>query len=391
MKRITLKKIASAAIIVGLHLVASGQTKTYKIGAVLPLSGPYAFAGEAAKRGIELAIEERGGKVLGANIELMVEDGEAKPQVALQKAITLIGRGANVLIGEGSSPATLALSSLAKQRKIPLLITLSGDERLTGSEGHRYAFRTANDFGMESQMAIAFLRQGNYKKIYGVIPDVGTTRDLWEKVKAALPSLGIEMVGEDFPPLGNKDFSIIVNKISKSGADVALAGTAGSDAINLVKQAGEVELNKKVALFGPAFLDDDTASGAGKAALGVYSGVRYHYSVDNPKNKDFVARYRAKFGQMPGGYAGQTYDGLVWWLKTVQSTGSWDVEKWVDAFKGNTFNESIEGTKFMRACNNQAEQVGLWARVVEGQPPLPPLTMSVVAQFPAKALFTPCP
>ena len=221
--------------------------------------------------------------------------------------------------------------------------------------------------------------------------DVGAARDLWTKVKAALPGLKMEVAGEDFPPLGNKDYSIIVNKIAASGADVAIAILAGADTVNLVKQAGEVELTKKVAVFGPTFIEEATALGAGKASLGMYSGVRYHFSLDTPRNKDFVSRYKAKYGELPSFAAGESYDGLSWWLKTVNGTGVWDVEKWVDAFKGSTYRESIEGTKHMRACNNQAEQVGLWAQVVEGANPLPPLTMKIVAQFPASTLFTHCP
>lgn len=88
--------------------------------------------------------------------------------------------------------------------------------------------------------------------------------------------------------------------------------------------------------------------------------------------------------------AGEAYDGMSWWLDTVESTGSWDKEKWVDAFAGSTRENSLEGKKVMRACDHQALQVGLWGEVVEGKEPLPPLTMKITNVFEPEALFPPC-
>lgn len=384
------KSVALAALM-GVLSQGAMADEAFRIGAILPFSGPYAFGGEAAKAGMQMAIDERGGKVLGVPIEVSWEDGEANPQTTLKKGTRLIADDVHLLVGEASSPATLALSKLAGRRKVPLLNTISADERITGSEGNRYTFRTSNDFGMETQMTISYFEAVRPKSVYAVIPDVGAARDMWGKVKDALPGLGVAIAGEDYPPLGNKDYAVIVNKIANSGAESVLAVLAGGDAVNFLKQAGEVGLTGKVEIFGPTLIEELTAAAVGDASLGVFSGVRYHFSYKNEQNQKFVAAYKEKFGELPSVFAGEAYDGLSWFLDTVEETGSWDKEAWVDAFSGSVRDTSIEGVKTMRSCNNQAEQIGLMAMVGRGIGDEPELTMQIVEEFPIKALFTDCP
>lgn len=101
--------------------VLAQPAEKFKIGVILPFSGPYAIAGEVAKQAMALALEDRGGKVLGVLIEVVWEDGEAKPQAAIQKATKALANGAHILLGEASSHATLALMKLAVQRRTLLL------------------------------------------------------------------------------------------------------------------------------------------------------------------------------------------------------------------------------------------------------------------------------
>jgi ABC-type branched-subunit amino acid transport system substrate-binding protein len=164
----------------------------------------------------------------------------------------------------------------------------------------------------------------------------------------------------------------------------------GNDAVTFLKQSGQVGLNKTKTQFGPVLQDETLAAAVGPAAVGVYSGVRYHFTVDNPANKKFVEAYRAKYNEWPSSFAGEAYDGISWWLDIVESTKSWDREAWVDAFAKSTRENSLEGKKVMRGCDHQAAQVGLWGVVTEGQAPLPPLTMKITDVFDASKLFDVC-
>jgi branched-chain amino acid transport system substrate-binding protein len=379
---------AAAAMAIALTSVGHAQTKSdkFKIGGVVPLSGAYAILGEDMRKGVQLAIEERGGKVLGVPIEVVWEDDETKPQPAVQKATKLISEGAHMIFGAGSSAATLAVINVTKQRKIPQLVTISTDDKITIPDGSRYLFRTSNNLDSSNRMSIAYAQQRKLKKIYAVVTDYQAMRDSSQAIRKQAEQDGIEIVGEDFTALGSRDYSSIVDKIVKSDADGVLLVLAGSDVVTFLKQAGQVNLSKTKAIFGPIAVDETVAAAVGPVALGASSGLHYHHSIENSANKKFVEAYRKKFGGLPGMNAGEAYDGMAWWLDTIEKTGSWDKEAWVDAFATSVRENSIEGKKTMRACDHQASQPGIWAEVVPGAAPST-VTMKVTAAFTESKLF----
>jgi branched-chain amino acid transport system substrate-binding protein len=282
------------------------------------------------------------------------------------------------------------MMNVTKQRKIPHLVTISADDKITTADSSRYTFRTSNTLGMEQRMALVFAKDKKLKRIYGVTADYQATRDSWEWFSNEAKKAGIEIVGEDFPPLGNRDYATIVDKVARSNADGVALFMTGADVIALTKQAGQVNLAANKTIFGPVIADEAMAAAVGPASVGVQSGVRYHFSLNNPANKAFVEAYRKKFNEYPTFAAGEAYDGMAWWLDVVDSTGSWDTDKWITAFEKSSRPNSVEGPKVMRACDHQATQVGLWGAVVKGQPGQPAYVMDIVKTFPADQLFEPC-
>lgn len=384
--------VVAAATTMGLVAVGHAQTKPekFKIGGVISLSGPYGLLGEDMRRGVQIAIEERGGKVLGVPIEMVWEDDETKPQPAVQKATKLISEGSHMIFGALGSASTLAVMNITKQRKTPHLVTISADDKITVPGGSRYTFRTSNNLDMENRMALVYMQEKKLKKIYAVTADYQATRDGWEWIKKQAEQNGIKIAGEDFPAFGNRDYSSIVDKIAKSDADGVILMITGSDVVTFLKQAGQVNLSKGKVIFGPVAADETMAAAVGTAALGVNTGLRYHSTIDNAANRKFVEAYQKKFGALPAMAAGEAYDGMSWWLDTVEKTGSWDKEKWVDAFANSVRENSVEGKKTMRACDHQALQAGFWGEVVQGTAPAPALTMKITKVFPEAKLFADC-
>lgn len=383
------------ALVFGGALVPSAKAQTpdkFRIAGVIPLSGAWGIIGENMRRGVTIAIEERGGQVLGKPIEMVWEDTETSSQVAVQKATRALAQGAQTIFGEVSSGSTLAIMKLTGQRKVPLIVTLSADERITGADGNRYTFRTSNTVPMENAMIGEFAKRQSVKKMYGIIANYQVGRDMWTALKADLQSKGIDVVGEEFAPIGSKDYSIILDKAVKSGADGLALIVVGGDVVTALKQGGEINLPKRMKVIGTMLMDETLGQAIGPAgSLGVNSTLRYHFTQDTPRNKKFVAAYKAKYGELPSQYAGEAYDGMSWWLDTVESTKVWDKEKWVDAFRASLREDSVEGVKRMRSCENQAEQIGLFGTAVAGAEGGPAVTMKVVETFPASALFKPCP
>ena len=94
-----------------------------KIGVLVPLTGIVAQGGLEMKYGIEMAAEEKG-TVLGRPIELLVEDTQIKPPVAVSKAEKLVYKDdCKALIGVFSSGVGLALAKNIDKLNVPFVTT----------------------------------------------------------------------------------------------------------------------------------------------------------------------------------------------------------------------------------------------------------------------------
>jgi branched-chain amino acid transport system substrate-binding protein len=370
--------------------MAQTPKESFVIGGVVPLSGAYALLGTSMQKGVDLAVEQRG-KVLGKPVKALWEDSETKPQTSVQKANKLLAGGVSVLFGDGASGQTLAIMPVADQRKVPLIVTTSAADQITGSARNKYTFRTSNLAFMETRMAAEYVKKAGLKSVYVVAVDQPVGRDTWATMKASLTAMGVKVAGEDFAAIGSQDYSVIIDKVAKSGADGLFIVTTGADTITLLKQAGQVKLGSKVKIFGTGFLDDDAAMAVGPDVVGVKTVARYHFSYDTPANKAFVEAYRKKYNEWPNAYAGHAFDGINWFMDVVEKSGSWDSEKWVTAFEGSSHTNSLFGPRQMRACDHQALGVGLWAEAVKGAAPQPALMLKVTDTFPPAGLFPDCP
>ena len=388
-----MSRLVAAGVLATL-LLASAQPalaqNAFRIAGVVPLSGAWGIIGESMRRGATIAFEERDNKVLGAPIEVEWHDTETSTQVAVQKTTRALAKETHTVFGEVSSGSTLAMMKLTTQRKVPQIVTLSADDRITGDDKSRYTFRTSNTVAMENRMIGEFAKRQGVKKVYAIVADYQVGRDMWAFLRDDLDSKDIETVDVDLAPVGTKDYAVLLDKALKSSADGLVMIVVGGDVVTALKQGGSVGLAKKMTVMGTMLMDETLGLSVGKeGSLGVNSTLRYHFTQDTPRNKRFVEAYRAKYGEVPSQYAGEAYDGMSWWLDVVESTGVWDKEKWVDAFSGSVRTDSVEGEKRMRTCDNQAEQMGMFGIATVGDDTMP-VRMEVTETFSADALFSPC-
>jgi ABC-type branched-subunit amino acid transport system substrate-binding protein len=371
---------------------AADAPSAFKISAIIGLSGPLAVIGADMRRGVETALEERGNKIGGIPIEITWDDSEGKPQVTVQKASQRIAQGTNMIFGEIGSPSTIALANLTEQRETPLLVTFAADNALTTPGRLKWTFRTGKNVTSTVTVTTGFAEENKVKKVFGITPDYDAARDSWNLFKDLAKARGIEIVGEEFHPTPNRDFSILIDKAIRSGADALYAVSQGNDAVTLVKQANEVGLKEKMKLFGPGIVDEVIMRAVGPAGVGVGSTIRYHWSEDFPANRDFVERYRKKFGEYPSANAGDAYDGMRWWLRVVEGTHSWDKKDWIAAMANSSIEDSIEGRKVMGACDHQARQIALAGVGIENTAPdLPKYGMRVTYVMQPDQIYKPCP
>src|SRR5207247_10990442 len=162
--------------------------------------------------GAKIAIDEinRAGGVLGRPFELLVRDSALKTDLGIAAARELVlDQKVNFLFGSISSAVRLAISDVAKQYKVPMVDSVGGSRRLVEDRGHDYFFELSLTTRTEPYGQAVGVSQPQGQKILTIAPDYEWGRLEHEGFLQPLKKLrpDIEVMGELWPKLGEKDFS----------------------------------------------------------------------------------------------------------------------------------------------------------------------------------------
>jgi branched-chain amino acid transport system substrate-binding protein len=307
--------------------------QTIKIGVIQPLSGSVAYNGQADVAGTKLAVEERNAKggVLGKKIELVIEDGQCSPSASVNAAEKLIQRDKVVAIsGAFCSSATMAVMPVAETNKIPIITGVSSKSDMT-EKGNKWFFRaTETDGLLAKSFANILADQLKLKKIayIGVNDDFG--RGGVEEFEKQLTKLGVTTVMKEYFDHGTTDFYTLLTKLRSSGADGVFVAAETQDGSTFVKQKAEFGLDQKVFGVG-SWATADFMRLAGPAADGIYAAVPYVFTMETPKNVDFVKRYEAAAKEKPGKYGAAGFNALNILMDAIQLAGTTEPEALRDA------------------------------------------------------------
>ena len=190
--------LAGAAALAGGQMA---QAASINVGVVSPVTGPVALDGESFRHGAELAAKQinSAGGVLGSQLELVIEDGECKPNVSASAAQKLMVRDSvPVLIGAHCSPATAAIIPLSDRQKIPLITGISSAPSLTAKR-HPWFFRLPPTEAMTAQAAVPyFVEKLGFKSISFLALNDEWGRQAAEANAKLLKQKGVKVISTDY-------------------------------------------------------------------------------------------------------------------------------------------------------------------------------------------------
>jgi len=330
-----------------------------KVGVVTPLSGAYAPIGKQVRWGAELSVKEinAAGGVKGRPFELLFEDEEANPPVAVRKAEKLLQQDkVDLLTGTVNSGSTLAVGQLAERNDRILITTVSYAPTITGAQCSPNVFRVNANAFMQSNALTAWLTKNVPGKRYFFIgPDYEMGRSTIGAFQDDIKRLGASDVGSTFPPLGAKDFTQYIGQIRAARPDVIMTATAGNDTVRLLTQLKEYGiLSDRLTLAGAAgAVTQENIGAMGGAGDGFLSAAGYSTDIDTAANKKFVAAFKKEFQSEPDLFGADTY-GLFYLLKqAIEKADGTDTVKLRAAIEDASW-QTPQGTKKIRKGDHQA-------------------------------------
>jgi branched-chain amino acid transport system substrate-binding protein len=308
MTSIWTRKLAGLATGVALGALATSAAlaEDIKIGMVVTLSGPPAALGQQIVDGFQLALEQNGGMLGGQPVDLIVEDDELKPDVALIKARSLLERDqVDFVVGTVFSNMLQAIFKPVVQSETFLISPNAGPSTFAGRNCNPYFFVTSYQNNQPAEVSGMIANEEGFKNVIAMVPNYQAGRDNIEGFKQTFKG---GVADEMFTPLGHQDFSPELARIATSGADALFTFMPGGMGVRLVRQFDAAGLSDKLKFLSVFTTDESTLPGQQDAALGFLSAGSWAPDMDNEANKAFVAAFEEKYGYVPGSFAAQAYD-----------------------------------------------------------------------------------
>jgi len=348
--------------IVGLFVFAvSGPAMaadTIKLGVAGPHSGDLASYGIPTIKAAELVVAKvnAAGGVLGKQVELLVEDDVCKPEVATNTATKLISEKVDVVLGHICSGATKAALGLYKDSNIIAMSPSATNPGLTQSGDYPNFYRTIASDDAQARLEVDFaLNKLKVKKV-AVLHDKGDYgKGLAEFAKKFLEEdkRATVVLYEGITP-GAVDYSAIVQKIKRSGAEAVIFGGYHPEASKIVAQIRKKKM-KTIFISDDGVKDDTFIKVAKKYAEGVYATGPMDTS-NNPMAIEAIAAHKKTYGSDPGAFFLNGYAAAQALLNAIEKAGSTDYDAVEKALRTEYVETPLGKIRFDE--NGDAEGVG---------------------------------
>lgn len=328
-----------------------GVTDTeVKLGLLHSLSGTFSIAEVGMVDAEMLAIEEinAAGGVLGRKIVPVVQDGASEPSIFAEKA--------NVMLRRDNVAALIACySSATRKAVLPHIHKAKGilyyPTYYEGLEADDRCLYTAQEATQSVVQGCKYMFDTFGKKFYLIGSDYIYPVTCNKIAKPAITGWGGEVVGEEYVPLAQTEFTSVINRIRAAKPDVIYSTVVGGSNVALYKQlraSGITAVNGGIPLLSTLLVEDQVEGVGVENCEGTYSVMGYYQSLDNPTNKKFIQAFKSKFGQgrSIGNCMEAGYNSVYLWKAAVEKAKTFDPDSVLAASAGLSMDTPQGSVRF---------------------------------------------
>jgi branched-chain amino acid transport system substrate-binding protein len=329
--------------------IARAQSKSLKVGVLLPRSGIQAGIGQDCHRVVEVTnglLRDLGLPAL----DIMNGDTESNVDVARARAERLIGEGAQLLVGAFDSGQTTAIAQVAEQRGIPLVINIAAAPPIT-EQGYKFVFRNFPTAPMI--LGDAFANQLEVFAATGVSPQSAVFMHVNDTFGQAM-NKGFFGVMKKFPAIPYKvaeaiaydpaarDLSVEVAKAKATGAEALVMVSRLNDAILITRELVKQRWSPKAVLsMGPGWYEDQYLKTLGKLGDGPISFVPW-YDPNKKLTSQLEAAHRKAHPEISlNTNHVYTFEALLVAADAFKRAGSADPKALADAIRATNITNNV--------------------------------------------------
>lgn len=347
--------LRALAALAALGLLSAAQAQklgdgVIRIGFITDMSSVYSdLDGSGGVTAIQMAIDDFKAKNPGISVELLTADHQNKADIASAKAREWFDeRGLDMLIGGTNSGTSLAMKTIAAQKRRPFIAIGSGTSRLTNEDCTPYTVHYAYDtVALANVTGAAVVRAGG-KSWFFLTADYAFGKQLEQDTAAVVRANGGTVLGDARHPLNASDFSTFMPQAQASGAQILGLANAGGDTINAIKAANEFGLTKTMKLVGLLMFNTDINSLGLERTQGMYMTDGWTWN-QSPESTAWARRFYAKVKRMPSMVQAGDYSATMLYLQAVKAAGTDDGDAVMAQLKKTRINDMFARDGYIRA------------------------------------------
>jgi branched-chain amino acid transport system substrate-binding protein len=309
----------------GATLAPEATADEQPIGLLVSQSGPASMLAGATEYLAGMAIEEinADGPPLGRPLRLVLGDEGTSPAMTALESRRLVDvERCPVVVAATTCHGFAAASAAVRDRPTVLIFSYPHQGGPTGERLFRLGTRphaqlTAVPHVMSAADGRRWFLAGN---------DLSWPRATHAWARAIIDRAGGKVVGEHLAPLTTTDIAPLLEAIERSRAECVLSTFFGSNAALFEREFHRAGLRDQCLTLAPA-LDEATLEHVGaEAGHGIWSVMAYFEQLPTAENREFVHRYRHRFGRFApplSGHSESIYETIHLVADAARRAGSW--------------------------------------------------------------------
>lgn len=267
-----------------------------RIGLLVSLSGVAGMLGRAAQNAAELAVAQLNadGGLCGLPVRMCVSDDGTDPRIAAREFVRLADiLRCDVVVAMMSSVSMAAIRPLAESRGTLLLYAPVNEGAPERARIFHFGERPADQL----TEAIPMLMAETSSRAWFVVGNgYSWPRAVGRAARRIIEQSGGVVLGERYQPLGEQDFTPILDAVAASGAQLVVSAMVGTDAVAFERAFFDSGLRAQTRTIA-TLMDDVVREHVGDAAAtGIWSVLDHFVDLDTPECRALKAQWRERFG-----------------------------------------------------------------------------------------------
>ena len=310
-----------------------------QVGILHSLTGTMSFSEAPMVDAAIMAVDEinQAGGVLGSQVVPLVEDCRSDAEVYAARTRRLIEKeGLRHFFGCWTSASRKAVKPHVEEAGALLWYPVQYE----GLEESAQIVYTGSCLNQQIEPALHWTAQHLGKSCYLVGSDYVFPRTANRFIRALCGRYDVKVLGENYLPLGAENFQRIVDEIKQFKPAVVFNTINGDSNLAFYYYLNRTGIRPDQIPVMAFSIGEVELKDIGPSVIGHYACGGYFQCLDRPDNKEFISRFRTRYGQdrVVSDAVASAYTQPFLWKELVARSGTFDVAELKKNIAGTTCN-----------------------------------------------------